>query len=90
MLAQIAIPYVEPSADPRSQPPLDEQLAEVIRSAREVAASAEELLRELSVQENAARVGRSSVSPRAIALAPRLLAATQQQLMSVLAMLRTM
>lgn len=69
---------------------IDEQLAEVIRSARDVAAAAEELLRELAGQEAAARTGQPSASVKAIALAPRLLSATQQQLLSVMAMLRTM
>ena len=90
MFARIRAPHRAAPNDVRPQAPFDEQLAEVIRSAREVAASAEELLRELAVQDSAARAGRPSVSPKAIALAPRLLAATQQQLLSVLAMLRTM
>lgn len=69
---------------------IDEHLAEVISSAREVAAAAEELLRELASQESAARAGQPAASPKAIALAPQLLSATQQQLVSVMAMLRTM
>ncbi len=69
---------------------IDQHLAEVISSARDVAAAAEELLRELALQEAAARAGHPAASPKAIALAPRLLSATQQQLVSVMAMLRTM
>jgi hypothetical protein len=62
---------------------MDEQLATIIASARSVAIAAEELLRELHRANEAGNVGQ-----RAIAMAPRLLAATDQQLQSVAAMLR--
>jgi hypothetical protein len=68
-------------------PGIDEQLAAIIASAREVAIVAEELLREFSARQTSAA---SASAPHAILLAPRLLAATQQQLSSLLSMLRTM
>jgi hypothetical protein len=76
---------VRPSPDdsPGQQPLLEEQLATIIKSARSVAVVAEELLRELSQQ---GALGTST--PHAISMAPRLLAATEQQLASVSAMLR--
>ncbi len=62
---------------------MEEQLATIIVSARSVAVAAEELLRELH------RAGENgAIGQRAIAMAPRLLAATDQQLQSVAAMLR--
>jgi hypothetical protein len=62
---------------------LEDQLAVIIASARGVAIAAEELLRELA-QETAAKRSRQ----HAISMAPRLLAATEQQLNSVAVMLR--
>ncbi|MGL4243125.1 MAG: hypothetical protein ACRCTI_18580 [Beijerinckiaceae bacterium] len=62
---------------------LEEQLATIIASARSVAVAAEELLRELTHTGLADRPAN-----HAIAMAPRLLAATEQQLASVSAMLR--
>jgi hypothetical protein len=64
---------------------LEEQLASIITSARNVAVAAEELLREVS---QAGADGQLRSAPHAIAVAPRLLAATEQQLLSVSAMLR--
>jgi hypothetical protein len=62
---------------------LEEQLATIITSARNVAVAAEELLREVSQTGVVSRA-----APHAVAMAPRLLAATEQQLLSVSAMLR--
>jgi hypothetical protein len=62
---------------------LEEKLATIITSARNVAVAAEELLRDVSHSGVVARA-----APHAIAMAPRLLAATEQQLLSVSAMLR--
>jgi hypothetical protein len=62
---------------------LEDQLAVIISSARGVAIAAEELLRELA-QESTAKRARQ----HAISMAPRLLAATEQQLNSVAVMLR--
>ncbi len=42
---------------------LEEQLDEVIRSARGIAASAEELLRELALEQQVLRTGRGSLRP---------------------------
>jgi hypothetical protein len=66
-----------------SHSPLEEQLAEIIASARNVAIIAEELLRDVS---HSGMV--QGTAPHALAMAPRLLAATEQQLASVAAMLR--
>jgi hypothetical protein len=74
-----------PAVTDLQQRQLEEQLATIITSARSVAVAAEELLREVS-QAGAEGSGRSA--PHAIAVAPRLLAATEQQLLSVMAMLR--
>jgi hypothetical protein len=63
--------------------PLEDQLAAIIVSARNVAIVAEELLRDVS-QSGVAFTS----APHALAMAPRLLAATEQQLASVAAMLR--
>jgi hypothetical protein len=68
-------------------PTIEEQLANVIGAAREVAVIAEELLREFVTLE-ATAADKPSV-PHAIILAPRLLSATQQQLSSLLAMMKT-
>lgn len=62
---------------------LEEQLATIINSARSVAIAAEELLREVSQG-----YGLGRFAPNAVSMAPRLLAATEQQLLSVSAMLR--
>jgi hypothetical protein len=61
---------------------LEEQLATIIAAARGIAVAAEELLRELS------QSGADRTVQHAITMAPRLLAATEQQLASVSAMLR--
>ncbi len=42
---------------------IEEQLDEVIRSARGIAASAEELLRELSLEQQVLRTGRGALRP---------------------------
>jgi hypothetical protein len=65
------------------QQSLEDQLATIITTARNVAVVAEELLREV-----AHTGGIHSVAPHAVLMAPRLLAATEQQLVSVAAMLR--
>ena len=70
-------------------PQIEDQLAHIITSAREVAIVAEELLREFSARETINGSVSSQQMPHAISLAPRLLAATQQQLVSLLAMLKT-
>jgi hypothetical protein len=71
-------------------PSVEDQLAAIIRSAREVAIVAEELLRE-NVAQNAAMAGdaRPKTAAHAVLLAPLLLSATHQQLTSLLAMMRT-
>jgi hypothetical protein len=69
---------------------IEDQLAHVIQSARDVAVVAEELLRELSAQHGSDAPPGIRSTPHAIVLAPRLLSATQQQLESLLAMLRTL
>jgi hypothetical protein len=62
---------------------VEDQLAQIIASARNVAVIAEELLRDVS------QAGAEPQSARhAISMAPRLLAATEQQLVSVAAILR--
>jgi hypothetical protein len=69
---------------PQHQPHhLEEQLATIIASARGVAVAAEELLREITQTGAADRTAQHAIS-----MAPRLLAATEQQLASVSAMLR--
>ena len=80
-----------PKAAPQT---VEDQLANIITSAREIAIVAEELLREFSARETLALETLNGTepnpqTPHAIALAPRLLAATQQQLTSLMAMLRT-
>jgi predicted amino acid dehydrogenase len=76
---------VESDLPKTQQRQMEDQLATIIISARNVAIAAEELLREVS-QAGEGVIGRST--PHAIAVAPRLLAATEQQLLSVTAMLR--
>jgi hypothetical protein len=79
-----AIVVTKTESQPGAQPHyLEEQLATIIASARGVAVAAEELLREISQAGGADRTAQ-----HAIAMAPRLLAATEQQLASVSAMLR--
>jgi hypothetical protein len=75
----------DPATAPRSaqERQLEEQLAVIITTARNVAVAAEELLRDVSQQAAIARA-----PSHAVAMAPRLLAATEQQLLSVAAMLR--
>ena len=75
-----------PKAAPQS---VEDQLADVITSAREIAVVAEELLREFAARDALNGMASNPLMPHAIALAPRLLAATQQQLTSLMAMLRT-
>ncbi len=70
-------------------PTVEEQLAQVIGAARDVAVVAEELLREFVALEASAGSGVVRSVPHAVILAPRLLAATQQQLTSLLAMMKT-
>ncbi len=76
--------FSEATADnPSRQQSLEDQLAIIITSARNVAVIAEELLREVTLAGDV-----HSASPHAVSMAPRLLAATEQQLASVAAMLR--
>jgi hypothetical protein len=67
---------------------IEDQLASIIASAREVAIVGEELLREMSTAQSAESEGGIRKMRHKVILAPRLLAATQQQLSSLLAMLR--
>ncbi|MGL5114227.1 MAG: hypothetical protein ACRC7G_06920 [Beijerinckiaceae bacterium] len=82
------LPHAADVLDLTSLISIDEQLASIIVSAREVAIVGEELLREFSTGQDA----ESNIAMRKmrhkVVLAPRLLAATQQQLNSLLAMLR--
>jgi hypothetical protein len=87
MLAQ-PIEALDPAVGSAKSMTVEEQLAHVIEAAREVAVVAEELLREF-VAQDAARKGEGQATPHAVVLAPRLLSATQQQLNSLLAMMRT-
>jgi hypothetical protein len=86
-----ALPFAQPAqvTEPIPLPSkpltIEEQLAFVIRSAQDVAIVAEELLREFVALE----AGNDRSVPHAIVLAPRLLSATQQQLTSLLAMMKT-
>jgi hypothetical protein len=80
---------VEPLPIPSKTPTIEEQLAFVIRSAQDVAIVAEELLREFVALEAGKQAGHERNAPHAIVLAPRLLSATQQQLTSLLAMMKT-
>jgi hypothetical protein len=86
-----AAPDASPeTADTQTKAPtIEEQLAFVIASAREVAIVAEELLREFAALEATSANGQKTGVPHAVVLAPRLLSATQQQLMSLLAMMKT-
>jgi hypothetical protein len=65
------------------QQSLEDQLATIITAARNVAVVAEELLREVAHTGSL-----NNATPHAVSMAPRLLAATEQQLASVAAMLR--
>ncbi len=65
---------------------LENQLELIISSAREIAVAAEETLRELVRLDGAEPV--NSTALKALAIAPRLLVSTQQQLDTVLRMLR--
>jgi hypothetical protein len=80
---------VEPLPITDKPPTIEEQLAFVIRSAQDVAIVAEELLREFVALEASKQDGNDRSIPHAIVLAPRLLSATQQQLTSLLAMMKT-
>ncbi len=84
-----AAQHVEPTPVPGKPPTIEEQLAFVIRSAQDVAIVAEELLREFVALEASTQAGNNNSVPHAIVLAPRLLSATQQQLTSLLAMMKT-
>ena len=84
-----AAQHTEPTPVPSKSPTIEEQLAFVIRSAQDVAIVAEELLREFVALEAAKQAGHDRSVPHAIVLAPRLLSATQQQLTSLLAMMKT-
>jgi hypothetical protein len=78
---------VDPSAEAapfrNQQGVAEDQLESIIAAARTVAIVAEELLRDITQ-----RSGDAGPAPHALAMAPRLLAATEQQLLSVAAMLR--
>jgi hypothetical protein len=80
---------IEPIPVSTKPPTIEEQLAFVIRSAQDVAIVAEELLREFVALEASTQAGHDRSVPHAIVLAPRLLSATQQQLTSLLAMMKT-
>jgi hypothetical protein len=84
-----AAQVTEPTPVPGKPPTIEEQLAFVIRSAQDVAIVAEELLREFVALEASTQAGNDRSVPHAIVLAPRLLSATQQQLTSLLAMMKT-
>jgi hypothetical protein len=86
--AQVA-QTIEPIHVSSTPPTIEEQLAFVIRSAQDVAIVAEELLREFVALEAGKQAGNDRSVPHAIVLAPRLLSATQQQLTSLLAMMKT-
>ncbi|MGL4635859.1 MAG: hypothetical protein ACRCWF_07765 [Beijerinckiaceae bacterium] len=66
---------------------VEEQLATIIASARNVAIVAEELLREVASQQTT--TSDAGKLQHRLGVAPRLLSATEQQLESLLAMLRT-
>ncbi len=84
----IAAPVV---ASPATLMPIEDQLASIIESARSVAIVAEELLREVVTQgssQSAEGLSSPGKLQHRLNVAPRLLAATEQQLESLLAMLR--
>jgi hypothetical protein len=66
-----------------ASPVLEDQLAQIISTARNVAVIAEELLRDVSQTREG-----TQASPHTISMVPRLLTATEQQLASIAAMLR--
>jgi hypothetical protein len=68
---------------------LEGQLADIITSARDVAVIAEELLREFSTRQLAGTSDNLKQLSHAVTVAPRLLTATQQQLLSLMSMLRS-
>jgi hypothetical protein len=82
-VAETAESAVDSSTAGSNPPAIEDQLARIITAARNVAVVAEELLRDVS----ASGVNPGAV-PHAVSMAPRLLAATEQQLASVAAMLR--
>ncbi len=63
---------------------LEVQLGEVIRSARDVAASAEELLREIAMRQQILRTGRGTLSPLLIDQGLRFLDAMRLRLQRAL------
>ena len=63
---------------------MEDQLAQVIRSARDVAASAEELLRELALRQQAERTGRGMLSPLPVNEALQPLHVMRERLFSAL------
>lgn len=67
---------------------IEDQLALIIASAREVSIVGEELLREMMIGGSSSGDDVMRKMRHKVVLAPRLLAATQQQLSSLLAMLR--
>jgi hypothetical protein len=67
---------------------LEQQLADIITSARDVAVIAEELLREFTARQLMATPESTKQLSHAAMVAPRLLTATQQQLLSLMSMLR--
>lgn len=82
--APVAAVFVENQHSPGFETKaLEDQLARIIVAARNVAVVAEELLRDVSHAQ-----GKAMPEPHAISMAPRLLAATEQQLSSVATMLR--
>jgi hypothetical protein len=82
-VAETAAPAVEDHAPGANHSAIEDQLARIITAARNVAVVAEELLRDVSASGM-----NPGAAPHAVSMAPRLLAATEQQLASVAAMLR--
>lgn len=63
---------------------MEDRLAQVIRSARDVAASAEELLREIALRQQAERTGRGTIAPLPVDEALQPLHAMRERLFSAL------
>jgi uncharacterized membrane protein len=82
-VAETSTPSVDEPTAVAASTALEDQLARIITAARNVAVVAEELLRDVSASGIHA-----GTAPHAVSMAPRLLAATEQQLASVAAMLR--
>ncbi len=84
--------HPDPSLDPLAAsaphevdfPDIEELLGEVIRSARDVAASAEELLREIALRQQVIRSGRGASPPLLLGQALAPLSASRRRLVSAL------